>query len=48
MELPAGKHELIARAVDRLGQSQPLDLSLQWNPAGYGFSAADRVQIEAV
>jgi len=46
LELPRGKHEIIVRAVDTLGRSQPLDGAVQWNPAGYGFSAADRVQIE--
>jgi len=47
VELPEGKHEIIARAVDAVGQSQPLEAAVQWNPAGYGYSAADRVVIEA-
>lgn len=46
IDLAAGKHEIIARAVDALGRSQPLDAAVQWNPAGYGYSAADRVAVE--
>ena len=47
VELAAGKQSIIARAIDALGRSQPLDGAVQWNPAGYGYSAADRVHVEA-
>lgn len=47
LELPPGEHEIVARATDALGRSQPLDASLQWNPAGYAFSAADRLSVRA-
>jgi hypothetical protein len=31
--LPAGKHRLMVRATNRIGQSQPLEPL--WNPPGY-------------
>jgi DMSO/TMAO reductase YedYZ molybdopterin-dependent catalytic subunit len=43
LQLPAGMHTLISRAVDTLGNTQPLDGSIDWNPAGYGWHGADRV-----
>lgn len=41
---PAGRRELMARATNRLGQSQPLDPL--WNPAGYMRNVVERVRIE--
>lgn len=43
LQLPAGTHTLISRAVDTLGNTQPLDGAIDWNPAGYGWHGADRV-----
>jgi DMSO/TMAO reductase YedYZ molybdopterin-dependent catalytic subunit len=43
--LPRGKHTLICRAVDALGNTQPLDGTIDWNPAGYIWHGADRVTL---
>jgi DMSO/TMAO reductase YedYZ molybdopterin-dependent catalytic subunit len=40
-----GTHRILARAVDALGRTQPLDGSIGWNPAGYGWNGVQRVQI---
>lgn len=45
VSLTAGDHKISAMAIDKLGRSQPLDSAIQWNPAGYGFSAVDWIQI---
>ena len=46
LQLPPGKHEVMVRATNRIGQSQPL--SPLWNPAGYMRNVVERVQIEGV
>lgn len=46
IQLPSGKHTLISRAVDTLGNTQPLDGTIGWNPDGYVWNGADRVEIE--
>lgn len=46
LDLPKGKHTLISRAVDTLGNTQPLDGTTAWNPDGYTWNGADRVTIE--
>ena len=46
LDLANGKHTLISRAVDTLGNTQPLDGGIDWNPAGYGWHGADRVVLE--
>jgi sulfite oxidase len=38
------KYEILARAVDEAGNSQPLQQ--EWNPKGYLYNAADRVSFE--
>jgi DMSO/TMAO reductase YedYZ molybdopterin-dependent catalytic subunit len=43
--LSAGSHTLICRAIDTLGNSQPLDGATAWNPDGYVWNGADRVTI---
>jgi hypothetical protein len=45
LSLPAGSHTLICRAVDTLGNTQPLDGAVAWNPDGYVWNGADRVTI---
>lgn len=47
VKLPAGKHSVLSRAVDVLGNSQPLDGGIHWNPAGYIWSGVDEVAFEA-
>lgn len=33
----SGKQTLLCRAIDTLGRTQPMDGSIDWNPAGYGW-----------
>lgn len=46
IELPAGRHTIVSRAVDTLGNSQPLDGGIDWNPDGYVWHGADRVTVD--
>lgn len=46
LDLAKGKHTLISRAVDRLGNTQPLDGAIGWNPDGYLWHGADRVTVQ--
>lgn len=46
LTLSAGKHTLISRAVDTLGNSQPLNGAIAWNPDGYVWNGADHVNVE--
>lgn len=46
VDLSAGKHELVVRAVDEAGQSQPEQMDEIWNFAGYLATAWHRVTIE--
>ena len=48
MRLPRGKHTIWARAVDRLGRSQPLDGSIDWNPSGYEWNGVEKIPVEVV
>lgn len=43
--LGKGSHVLRAIATDALGRSQPLDGLARWNPKGYEWNGADRVEI---
>jgi sulfite oxidase len=43
--LQSGKQRLMARAVDALGRTQPLDGAIGWNPAGYGWNGVHRVVV---
>ncbi len=45
-KLPRGKHELKVRAVNRIGQSQPLEAL--WNPAGYMRNVVETIRVNAV
>lgn len=46
LDLPAGQHTIVSRAVDTLGNGQPLDGSIAWNPDGYLWNGAERVTIQ--
>ena len=48
VELPSGKHELVVKAVDEAGQSQPENAANVWNFAGYLSTAWHRVTVEAI
>lgn len=45
--LPAGEAKILSRAVDALGNSQPLDGAIHWNPAGYSWNGVDAVRVAA-
>jgi sulfite oxidase len=45
-ELPIGRHELVVKAVDDAGQSQPEHVADVWNFAGYLSTAWHRVMVE--
>ena len=44
-KLGSGKNELISRATDAKGESQPVDGLTRWNPRGYEWNGADRVEV---
>ncbi len=46
-KLAAGKNELMCRATDDLGRTQPMDGLTRWNPRGYEWNGVDRVEITA-
>jgi sulfite oxidase len=46
LQLSTGTHTLISRAIDTMGNSQPLDGSIAWNPDGYVWNGADRVTVQ--
>lgn len=46
LSLPAGRHALKVRAVNRAGRSQPMDPL--WNPAGYMRNVVETVRVEAI
>lgn len=46
IKLGSGRQRLLARAVDALGRTQPLDGAIGWNPAGYGWNGVHRVEVE--
>ncbi|MFN0019709.1 MAG: sulfite oxidase [Pirellulaceae bacterium] len=47
IDLAKGSTTILARAVDALGRTQPLDGSIAWNPAGYVWSGVDSVTVAA-
>ncbi|HVX09930.1 MAG TPA: sulfite oxidase [Pirellulales bacterium] len=48
ISLAKGRHRILARAVDRLGRTQPLDGSVGWNPAGYAWNGVHRVEVSVI
>lgn len=48
VELPRGRHTLVARATDCTGATQPAMLSATWNVKGYNNNAWHRVTVRAV
>jgi sulfite oxidase len=47
VELPAGPREIVARAFDSAGQTQPSDVGQVWNFKGYMNNAWARVAVDA-
>jgi sulfite oxidase len=48
LNLPAGRHEIVARAIDSAGRTQPDKVNDIWNFKGYLNNAWHRVDVEAV
>jgi sulfite oxidase len=46
LELPPGRHELLVRAWDSAGATQPESPATVWNPKGYANSAWGRIEVE--
>lgn len=46
LSLPAGSHDLVVRAINRAGHSQPM--TPVWNPAGYMRNVAERIRVQAI
>jgi len=46
--LAQGKCRILARAIDALGRTQPLDGAIDWNPAGYGWHGVHVVEVTVV
>ena len=46
MLLSPGKYELMVRAINRLGESQPLDPL--WNPAGYMRNVVESIRVQSI
>ena len=44
-KLGSGKNELMSRATDAKGETQPVDGLTRWNPRGYEWNGADRVEV---
>jgi DMSO/TMAO reductase YedYZ molybdopterin-dependent catalytic subunit len=44
-KLGKGEHQLVSRAHDEKGESQPVDGLTRWNPRGYEWNGADRVTV---
>jgi len=45
LDLPKGKQQIIARATDAQGRSQPLSAAADWNPAGYAYRGASTITV---
>ena len=45
LELPPGRHEVVARAWDSAGATQPENAASVWNPKGYANSAWARLEV---
>jgi DMSO/TMAO reductase YedYZ molybdopterin-dependent catalytic subunit len=48
LNLKGGHHQIMARAVDAQGRTQPLDGSISWNPAGYAYNGVHVVGVDVV
>jgi len=46
LPFPKGKHELKVRAINRIGETQPLDPL--WNPAGYMRNVVETVRVQSI
>jgi DMSO/TMAO reductase YedYZ molybdopterin-dependent catalytic subunit len=47
LDLPSGESTILARAVDALGRTQPLNGAIHWNPAGYAWNGVHEIRVKA-
>lgn len=47
VNLGPGEHRIWSRAWDELGNSQPINGAIRWNPSGYEWHGADYVEVTA-
>lgn len=45
LNLPPGRQQIWARAIDKLGRTQPLDGTIHWNPQGYTWNGVDKIDV---
>lgn len=45
LNLPPGRQQIWARAIDKLGRTQPLDGTIHWNPNGYTWNGVDKIDV---
>jgi sulfite oxidase len=45
LSLPRGEHELVCRATDDAGNTQPRDAAQVWNVKGYLNNSWDRIRV---
>jgi DMSO/TMAO reductase YedYZ molybdopterin-dependent catalytic subunit len=45
LPLEKGDHELMVRATDAEGRTQPINGNVRWNPKGYEWNGVDRVKV---
>ncbi|UCH24962.1 MAG: sulfite oxidase [Trueperaceae bacterium] len=45
LEVASGEQRIWVRAIDELGNSQPLNGTVRWNPSGYEWNGADYVDV---
>ncbi|HEV3344901.1 MAG TPA: hypothetical protein VG125_31275 [Pirellulales bacterium] len=48
LSLAKGPQRIMARAVDGLGRTQPLDGAVGWNPASHGWNGGQRVEVTVI
>ena len=45
VDLPTGRQQVWARAIDALGRGQPADGSVHWNPQGYTWNGMEKIEL---
>jgi DMSO/TMAO reductase YedYZ molybdopterin-dependent catalytic subunit len=45
LKMSPGEQQIWARAIDRLGRTQPLDGAIAWNPQGYTWNGVEKIDV---
>jgi sulfite oxidase len=45
LRLSSGAQQIWARAIDRLGRTQPIDGAIGWNPQGYAWNGMEKIDV---